>query len=174
MPERNDTNSHDFEPAITENRFKYLDRALVKHRFRGDALIEVLHTAQELFGYLSEDTMSYIAESLHLPLGKVYSVATFYPAFSLEPLPGEIWRLCTGTTCHLRGADLLFEFLTKGRVSHHGDREMEDITRTIKPSSCMGLCHAGPVGIAADERPILHAHENDFVKHGRNPREPEP
>src|SRR5208283_514820 len=66
-----------------DNRFKLLDRAITKNHSRGDALIEVLHAAQGIFGFLENDLLVYIARSLKLPLSTVYGVATFYHFFRL-------------------------------------------------------------------------------------------
>lgn len=57
-----------------------------RNQYRQDALIEVLHKAQESFGYLEEDVLLYIARGLKLPLSRVYGVATFYHLFSLKPI----------------------------------------------------------------------------------------
>ena len=68
-----------------DKRYKLLDAAMKRHQHRGDALIEVLHTAQELFGYLDTGLLLYVAHSLKLPPSWVYGVATFYHFFSLAP-----------------------------------------------------------------------------------------
>lgn len=68
-----------------DNRFKLLDRAITKHHASGDALIEILHVAQGIFGFLENDLMVYIANALKLPLSRVYGVATFYHFFRLKP-----------------------------------------------------------------------------------------
>ncbi|MCB0062077.1 MAG: NAD(P)H-dependent oxidoreductase subunit E, partial [Caldilineaceae bacterium] len=66
-------------------RFKLIDRTLKRFNYQQDALIEVLHTAQEAFGFLEKDLLIYVATQLKLPLSWVYGVATFYHFFSLEP-----------------------------------------------------------------------------------------
>ena len=68
-----------------DNRFKVIDRTLKRFQYQQDALIEVLHTAQETFGFLSDDLLIYVARQLKLPLSWVYGVATFYHFFSLKP-----------------------------------------------------------------------------------------
>jgi len=68
-----------------DNRFNLLEAALKRHQYQPDALIEVLHTAQQLFGYLGSEVLLYIAHSLKLPPSRVYGVATFYHFFSLTP-----------------------------------------------------------------------------------------
>ncbi|HRE26426.1 MAG TPA: NAD(P)H-dependent oxidoreductase subunit E, partial [Anaerolineales bacterium] len=66
-------------------RLKSVDRAIKKNGARGDALLEVLNTAQESFGYLSQDLIRYVARELHVPLARVYGVATFYHLFTFKP-----------------------------------------------------------------------------------------
>ena len=68
-----------------DNRFKMLDASMKRQRFQPDALIEVLHTAQELFGYLQDDILLYVAHGLKLPPSRVYGVATFYHFFTFAP-----------------------------------------------------------------------------------------
>src|SRR5690242_11339800 len=67
-----------------DKRFKLLEVAMKKQQFRQDALIEVLHAAQELFGYLEPDLLHFIARHLKLPPSRVYGVATFYHFFTLK------------------------------------------------------------------------------------------
>src|SRR5262245_5461629 len=85
-------------------RFKLVDRALKRLQFQQDALIEVIHTAQEAFGYLSEDLLIYTAHQLKLPLSWVYGVATFYHFFSLKPQGEHTCIVCLGTACYVKQA----------------------------------------------------------------------
>jgi len=73
-------------------RYKGIDRVLKRQQYKQEALIEVLTSAQEAFGYLPEEVMIYIARQLKLPFSWVYGVATFYHFFSLKP-QGECIRL---------------------------------------------------------------------------------
>jgi hypothetical protein len=96
-----------------DNRFKMLDASLKRHRFAADALIEVLHTAQELFGFLQPDLLLYIAQGLKLPPSRVYGVATFYHFFSFAPQGRHTCVVCTGTACYVKGADALLDGLER-------------------------------------------------------------
>ena len=78
-----------------------------RHQFAPDALIEVLHTAQELFGFLQTDLLHYVAHGLKLPPSRVYGVATFYHFFSFKPQGEHTCVVCTGTACYVKGADAL-------------------------------------------------------------------
>src|SRR5690242_13703482 len=87
-----------------DKRFKMLDAAMKRHGFRGDALLEILHQAQELFGFLADDVLVHVGRSLRLPLSRVYGVATFYNHFALAPKGAHTCTICMGTACYVRGA----------------------------------------------------------------------
>ena len=85
-------------------RFKMIDRTLKRFQYQQDALIEVLHTAQESFGYLSEDLMIYVAQQLKLPMSGGYGVAAFYHFFTLDPQGEHSCTICMGTACYVKRA----------------------------------------------------------------------
>jgi hypothetical protein len=87
------------EHASGDKRFKILEAHIKKHQFKQDALIEVLHKAQELFGYLEDDLLLFIAYRLKLPTSRVYGVATFYHFFTLKPKGKHTCVVCMGTAC---------------------------------------------------------------------------
>src|SRR5690242_13348366 len=93
------------EHASGDKRFKILEAQMKKHQFKQDALIEVLHKAQELFGFLEDDLLLFIAYKLKLPASRVYGVATFYHFFTLKPKGRHTCVVCMGTACYVRGAD---------------------------------------------------------------------
>ncbi len=93
------------EHASGDKRFKILEVHMKKHQFRHDALIEVLHKAQELFGFLEDDLLLFVAYKLKLPPSRVYGVATFYHFFTLKPKGEHTCVVCMGTACYVKGAD---------------------------------------------------------------------
>jgi NADH-quinone oxidoreductase subunit E len=80
-------------------------------RYEGVAadLIPVLQDIQDEFNYLPKDELKLVAGRLQVPLTRVYSVATFFKMFSLEPRGKHLIRVCLGTACHLRGGQRLVE-----------------------------------------------------------------
>ena len=96
-----------------------LNRALKRFGYQQDALIEVLHIAQETFGYLSPPVLEHIARELKLPLSWVYGVASFYHFFSLQEAPEHTCVVCTGTACHVEGANEIVALLEI--VNHLGN-----------------------------------------------------
>ena len=98
-----------------DNRFKILEATMKRHQYQPDALIEVLHKAQELFGFLSTDLLITIARGLKLPPSRVYGVATFYHFFSLAPQGEHTCAVCLGTACYVKGAAALLATVEHGR-----------------------------------------------------------
>jgi len=129
-----------------DNRFKLLDRAIAKHQARGDALIEVLHAAQGIFGFLEPDLLMYIARALKLPLSRVYGVATFYHFFTLKPKGEHTFVLCTGTACYVKGAADI-----QKAVEHRCKTKFGETTHDGKISlvsaRCVGSCGLAPVAV---------------------------
>jgi bidirectional [NiFe] hydrogenase diaphorase subunit len=131
-------------------RFKLIDRTLKRFQYQQDALIEVLHTAQEAFGYLDEDLLIYVAHSLKLPLSWVYGVATFYHFFSLEPMGEHSCNVCMGTACYVKGAA---EFVAALR-SEYGIEPGETTEGgefSIATARCIGSCGLAPVVVMDGE-----------------------
>jgi bidirectional [NiFe] hydrogenase diaphorase subunit len=96
-----------FAPSRGDPRFEQLEVAMKRHQYRQDALIEVLHAAQRLFGFLEPNLLHFVAHCLKLPLSRVYGVATFYHLFTLTPRGRHTCVVCTGTACYVEGADKL-------------------------------------------------------------------
>src|SRR5690348_17380034 len=90
--------------ASGDKRFKILEVHMKKHLFRQDSLIEVLHKAQELFGFLEDDLLLFISYKLRLPPSRVYAVATFYHFFTLKPQGEHTCVVCLGTARYATGA----------------------------------------------------------------------
>jgi len=131
--------------AVKDNREKLLERAMSRHQYSGDALIEVLHTAQELFGFLSPALLKTIARKLRLPPSRVLGVATFYHFFSLKPKGEHTFVVCIGTACYVAGALGLIEKL-EHRCARAG-QTTEDGKVSIETARCIGSCGLAPAVI---------------------------
>jgi bidirectional [NiFe] hydrogenase diaphorase subunit len=122
-----------------DERFSQLDAAMKRHRFAPDALIEILHVAQRLFGFLDPGTLCYIAHALKLPPSRVYGVATFYHLFSFAPKGKHTCIVCTGTACYIQGAgDLLATARECTGVS--AGETTADNQVTLLTARCLGTC----------------------------------
>ena len=126
-----------------DKRFKLLEVAMRKHQFRPDALIEVLHAAQQLFGYLELDLLYFIARHLKLPPSRVYGVATFYHFFTLKPQGKHTCVVCTGTACYVKGADGLLAAI-KQKVGVGPGETTPDGNLSVLTARCLGACGIAP------------------------------
>ncbi len=88
-----------------KNRGEILKSFMEKHEFDGSALLEILHKAQELYGYLSKDLLMELSGSLNLPPSHVFGVATFYSYFKFKPLGEHLVTACLGTACYVKGVE---------------------------------------------------------------------
>ncbi len=131
--------------AAKSNREKMLERAMSRHHYSGDALIEVLHTAQELYGFLTMDLLKTIAWKLKLPPSRVLGVATFYHFFSLEPKGEHSYVVCLGTACYVKGALGLLEVL-ECRCAKSGSTS-PDGKVSVGSARCIGTCGLAPAVI---------------------------
>jgi len=119
-------------------------------------LIEVLQDVQEHYGYVPEEAMRGISKELGMPLTDVYSVASFYKAFSLKPRGKNVVTVCTGTACHVRGAKMILNQAT-GQLGVAPGEMTEDGLFTIEQVNCLGACALGPV---VTENGSCHHHMN--------------
>jgi bidirectional [NiFe] hydrogenase diaphorase subunit len=127
-----------------DGRYGSLAAAIKRHQRRQDALIEVLHVAQQLFGYLAFDVLYFIAHELRLPPSRVYAVATFYHIFSLEPKGKHQCVVCTGTACYVNGAEALLSAAAEGARTGVGQTSSSGEV-TLLTARCIGACGNAPV-----------------------------
>jgi len=114
------------------------------------SLIQVLQDVHRAYNYLPCDVLHRVAEALEVPLAKVYSVATFYKAFSLTPQGDTIIKVCTGTACHIRGAGQLVEEVER-ELGIKPDETTEDLKFTLKTVNCVGACAMAPIVIVGEK-----------------------
>lgn len=108
------------------------------------ALIPVMQKAQELFGYLSFETMELISERLDVPVSEIYGVATFYALFSLKPKGDYVISVCTGTACYVKGAQAVLDEV-KNQLGIESGETTEDGKFSIQDTRCLGCCGLAPV-----------------------------
>jgi len=129
--------------ASGDKRFKILEVHMKKHQFRQDALIEVLHKAQELFGFLEDDLLLFISYKLKLPASRVYGVATFYHFFTLKPQGKHTCVVCMGTACYVRGADKVIAAV-EGELKTKFGETTPDNKVSLLTARCIGACGIAP------------------------------
>lgn len=145
-----------------DKRFKMLDATMKRHQYRADALIEVLHKAQDLFGHLQEDLLLYVSRHLKLPTSWVYGVATFYHLFSFAPRGEHTCVLCLGTACYVKGAARLQATLEHVCETKLGETS-PDGKVSLLGARCIGACGLAPV-VVFDGATEGHLSDDDVLQ----------
>ena len=127
-----------------DERFALVDKHLKRVRYEQDQLIETLHVAQDVFGYLDDDILMYVARALRLPPSMVLGVATFYHLFTFEAPGDHTCMVCTGTACFVKGADDIVAAVS-GRFSVAAGSTKDDGSLTLSTARCVGSCTLAPV-----------------------------
>ena len=122
-----------------------LERIIDSYGCQQSNLIAIMQAIQEEYKYLSEETLTLVAEKLGISTAKVYGVATFYENFSLEPKGKHIIKVCAGTACHVRKSgpiyDAIYEYLNlSGKKKTSADGMF-----TLETVACLGACGLAPV-----------------------------
>jgi bidirectional [NiFe] hydrogenase diaphorase subunit len=137
-------------PPSEDRRWKLVSATMRRHGHRREALIETLHTVQQSFGYLDQDSLRYVALSLRVPLSRAFGVATFYHYFSLKP-PGEhTCVICMGTACYIKGAPQLVAELEKSFGVKPG-QTTPDGRISLLAARCIGSCGLAPAAVLDGE-----------------------
>lgn len=126
-----------------------LEPILAAYPLREDSLIQVLQDVQRAYRYLPCEVLTRVAERLDVPLARVFSVATFYRAFALSPQGESTIQVCTGTACHIRGAERLLDELQHELHAGPG-QTTADRRFTIRTVNCVGACAMAPVLIVGN------------------------
>jgi bidirectional [NiFe] hydrogenase diaphorase subunit len=114
-----------------------------RNGYRGDALIETLHTVQEAFGYLDRNALTFVADSLLVAPSQVHGVATFYHFFQLRPQGDHVCSVCTGTACHIKGSPALLQHLnTEYDLRPDGTTPGDELS--LLTVRCIGACGLAP------------------------------
>jgi NADH-quinone oxidoreductase subunit E len=126
-----------------------IDALIAKHGYDDSAVIAILQEIQEQQRYLPPELLRELADRLRMPLARIYSIATFYRAFSLRPKGRHVCSVCTGTACHVRGAPRLVDKLERELGAKVGDTT-QDLRFTLQTVNCVGACALAPL-IVIDE-----------------------
>lgn len=132
------------------NLFSELDDYIAGLEVSEGVLIQVLHRAQQIFGYLPREVQLHISDKLNLPPSKVYGVVTFYSYFKTEPVGKYQINVCTGTVCFVKGADkILAEF--EKQLGIKSGEATEDLEFSLESLRCVGACGLAPVVTVNDK-----------------------
>jgi NADH:ubiquinone oxidoreductase subunit E len=130
--------------------YSKMDSIIAKWRNEPGGLIPIMQGAQEIFGCVSEEVQTYIAESLNIPVSEIYGVSTFYSLFTHQAKGKYVIGLCLGTACYVRGAQAVIDELQKELKIEVG-QTTEDGLFTLDATRCIGCCGLAPAMMINDE-----------------------
>lgn len=136
------------KPALpsSDKRWKIIDSRMRRYNYQAHALIEVLHTVQESFGYLDEDALKFVATALHVPPSRLYGVSTFYNFFSLKPQGVHTCVVCLGTACYVKGSAQVLAAIETCSGIKPGETT-PDKQFSLLTARCIGCCAIAPAVI---------------------------
>ena len=120
-----------------------VDEIIARHRGKPGSLIRALIEIQRENRWLPKEVLARVAEALDVPLSRVMQIATFYKTFSLKPKGRHEVHVCTGTSCHVRGAPQLLSAVQKLMGIKPGETDGES-RFSLETGSCLGSCSLGP------------------------------
>ncbi len=135
---------------LPKEKFDELEKFIDGMETTKGALIEILHKAQQIFGYLPRDVQLYVARKLGIPGAEVFGVVSFYSYFTTKPRGKHTISVCMGTACFVRGADKIVERF-KERLGIESNEITEDGLFSLKDVRCVGACGLAPVVMVDDK-----------------------
>jgi NADH-quinone oxidoreductase subunit E len=125
-------------------------QVLEKHGHDKSMLVGILQDVQAAIGYLPKEALVAVSQELGIPQSRVYSVATFFKAFSLTPRGRHLISVCMGTACHVRGSANVLEKIEQELSIKRGETT-GDLKYTLETVNCVGSCALGPMVIIGED-----------------------
>ncbi len=125
--------------------FSKVDSILEESGYKQQMIISMLQDIQEHYHYLPREVFPYLAEKLEMSEARIYSIATFYENFSLEPKGKYVIKICDGTACHVRKSIPILERLRQELGLSESKKTTDDLCFTLETVSCLGACGLAPV-----------------------------
>ena len=133
-----------------DKRWRIVEATMRRHGYHGNGLIESLHSVQQVFGYLEEPSIRFVAAALHVPIAKAFGVATFYHFFALKPQGKHTCVVCLGTACYIKGAKALLEKIEDKYDIKEGETT-PDGELSLMAARCIGACGLAPATVLDGE-----------------------
>jgi NADH-quinone oxidoreductase subunit E len=131
------------QAIIADNAGK-IETLIDSYVTKKEQLISLLQDIQAEFNYIPQDVLIRISQKLDIPLSQVFSVATFFKAFSLKPRGRHVITICLGTACHVRGGQRLVDKMARTYNLKPGETSRDE-RLTLETANCLGCCALGPV-----------------------------
>lgn len=127
-----------------------IDQIIDKHNAEAGSLIQILLDIQSENNWLPEKALSRVSETLDVPMSRIRHITTFYKTFSLVPKGRHEVHVCTGTACHVRGAERVLEAVEEVTGVEAGETD-PDLNFSVETVGCIGCCALGPVVVVDGE-----------------------
>jgi len=148
--------------SLSKDKFNELEDFINSLKEKKGALIEVLHKAQHIFGYLPKDVQLFIGKKLNIPSSKVFGVITFYSYFTTKPRGKYVINVCLGTVCFVKGSDKIMEKFEQ-KLNIKCGETTPDGNFTLEGLRCVGACGLAPV-VVINEKVYGHVSIDDVEK----------
>ncbi len=150
------------EQLSEEEKLQYIDDVIEDYGAKESSLIQILHIAQNMYGYLPIEVQEHIAVKMNLPLSKVSGVVSFYALFTTEPKGKYVVKVCLGTACYVRGGKKIIERLNKILGIEIGETT-EDQKYSLEITRCIGgACGLAPA-IAINEQVFMQVNPDKLL-----------
>ena len=143
-----------------EQKLEQISNVINLYGGKRDSLIQILHLAQEIYGYLPLGVQKFISEEMDLPVAEVSGVVTFYSFFATKPRGEHTIRVCMGTACYVRGGKKLIERLQELLGIELGDTT-SDKKFSFEIARCIGACGLAPA-MMIDEKVYKQVNPNQL------------
>ncbi len=129
------------------DNIKVYYKILNEYRKHDLNLIMLLQKIQEVFGFVSEDSVYWFSRQLDIPASKFYGILTFYPKFRLKPTGKNILTVCCGAACHIKGSDKIVQKVRETLSLNEGEDTTPNLQFTVQEATCIGACSVAPLVI---------------------------
>jgi bidirectional [NiFe] hydrogenase diaphorase subunit len=136
-------------PSLPEDRLRLLNDAIRRCGKDRRALIEILHVAQKLFGWLSPELLRHVSTAMEIPRSRVMGVATFYHLFHLTPKAGHECTVCLGTACFVKHGEAIVSALEEAFQVRPGETTPDGRLK-LSIGRCVGSCGLAPLVLMDD------------------------
>ena len=129
---------------MVEIDMKRVDEIIERYKGAEELLIQLLLDIQSEFNWISREAIARISDKMRIPKSKIYRIASFYEAMSLNPVGRHIMQVCLGTACQVRGAPKILDRIKENLKVEEG-ATTSDMRFSLKRVNCLGCCAMGPV-----------------------------
>ncbi len=138
------------EQKLPKEKYDELENYINNTVADESVLIQVLHKAQHIFGYLPNEVQLFVARKLNVSGAKVYGVVSFYSYFTTKQVGKHVINICTGTACYVKGVEAVLHKFEELLGIKNGETT-EDLMFTLKDIRCVGACGLAPVVVIGEK-----------------------